>query len=228
MKSVKHSKRIEGLARLCQGAKRVIDVGCDHAQLCALLTTEWGVDHAYASDIRPGPLENARRTIQLQGLEGKITPVLCDGLEAFGPGDGDTIVIAGMGGDEISSILRRAPWVRSPEIRLVLQPMTAADRLRRSLTQGGFAIWREIVIQDSGKLYTAMEARAGKDQSGAADFAWLLSRPLTEDPLWPLYLDKLLAKYRASALGQQTAGVKDTAEQRALALLQRLWEEQVN
>jgi len=227
LQNFKRSKRMEGLARLCQGARRVVDVGCDHAQLCALLTTEGGAEHAYASDIRPGPLENARRTIRTLGLEHKITPVLCDGLDSFGPGDGDTIVIAGMGGDEISAILSRASWVRSPEIRLILQPMTAADRLRRNLVQGGFAICREIVIQDGGKLYTAMETRAGEDESGAADFLWLLSRPLTEDPLWPLYLDKLLTKYRASAQGQQTAGIKGTEEQRALALLQRIWEEQV-
>lgn len=228
MQKLKYSKRIEGLARLCQGARRVIDVGCDHAQLCALLTAERGVEHAYASDIRPGPLENARRTVRALGLEAQITPVLCDGLSAFGPGDADTIVIAGMGGDEISAIVRQAPWVRSPEIRLVLQPMTAADRLRRSLVQGGFAICREIVIQDGGKLYTAMEVRAGADESGAEDFCWLLSRSLMEDPLWPLYLEKLLAKYRASAQGQQAAGLRDTAEQRALTRLQRLWEEQVN
>ena len=58
------SKRMEGLCSLCKGAKRVIDVGCDHAQLCALLVTRYGVEHAYASDIRPGPLENAARTIR--------------------------------------------------------------------------------------------------------------------------------------------------------------------
>ena len=63
------SKRMEALADLCQGARRVIDVGCDHAQLCALLVTEYGVEHAFASDIRPGPLENARRTIAELGLK---------------------------------------------------------------------------------------------------------------------------------------------------------------
>ena len=50
------SKRMEALADLCQGARRVIDVGCDHAQLCALLVTLYGVEHAFASDIRPSPL----------------------------------------------------------------------------------------------------------------------------------------------------------------------------
>ena len=57
------SKRMEALADLCQGARRVIDVGCDHAQLCALLVTDYGGKHAFAAYIRPGPRENARRTI---------------------------------------------------------------------------------------------------------------------------------------------------------------------
>ena len=53
---MRNSKRMEGLAQLCQGARRVIDVGCDHAQLCVLLVQHYGVEYAFASDIRPGPL----------------------------------------------------------------------------------------------------------------------------------------------------------------------------
>ena len=77
---MRNSKRMEGLAQLCQGARRVIDVGCDHAQLCVLLVQHYGVEYAFASDIRPGPLENARRTIQAYGLSDCIEPRLCSGL----------------------------------------------------------------------------------------------------------------------------------------------------
>ena len=55
------SKRMEALADLCQGARRVIDVGCDHAQLCALLVTEYGVaDLKYKSTV-----ERARALIAI-------------------------------------------------------------------------------------------------------------------------------------------------------------------
>lgn len=216
------SKRMEALADLCQGARRVIDVGCDHAQLCALLVTEYGVEHAFASDIRPGPLENARRTIAELGLESRITPVLSDGLDAFGPGDGDTVIIAGMGGEEMTLILSRAPWAGDNGGQVILQPMTNIPKLRQWLTENGYNVKKERVIKEGRKVYTAMNIQKGADESGARDYAYLFGTALLQDPLWPLYKEKLLTKYGASARGQEQAGLSDTPEQRIFRLLQNL------
>lgn len=216
------SKRMEALADLCQGARRVIDVGCDHAQLCALLVTEYGVEHAFASDIRPGPLENARRTIAELGLESRITPVLSDGLDAFGPGDGDTVIIAGMGGEEMTLILSRAPWAGDNGGQVILQPMTNIPKLRRWLAENGYHVKKERVIQEGRKIYTAMNIQKGADESGAREYAYLFGTALLQDPLWPLYKEKLLTKYGASARGQEQAGLSDTPEQRIFRLLQNL------
>ena len=216
------SKRMEALADLCQGARRVIDVGCDHAQLCALLVTEYGVEHAFASDIRPGPLENARRTIAELGLENRITPVLSDGLDAFGPGDGDTVIIAGMGGEEMTLILSRAPWAGDNGGQVILQPMTNIPKLRQWLMENGYHVKKERVIKDGGKVYTAMNIQKGADESGAREYAYLFGTALLQDPLWPLYKEKLLTKYGASARGQEQAGLSDTPEQRIFRLLQNL------
>lgn len=216
------SKRMEALADLCQGARRVIDVGCDHAQLCALLVTEYGVEHAFASDIRPGPLENARRTIAELGLESRITPVLSDGLDAFGPGDGDTVIIAGMGGEEMTLILSRAPWAGDNGGQVILQPMTNIPKLRQWLTENGYNVKKERVIKEGRKVYTAMNIQKGADESGAREYAYLFGTALLQDPLWPLYKEKLLTKYGASARGQEQAGLSDTPEQRIFRLLQNL------
>lgn len=216
------SKRMEALADLCRGARRVIDVGCDHAQLCALLVTEYGVEHAFASDIRPGPLENARRTIAELGLESRITPVLSDGLDAFGPGDGDTVIIAGMGGEEMTLILSRAPWAGDNGGQVILQPMTNIPKLRQWLTENGYNVKKERVIKEGRKVYTAMNIQKGADESGARDYAYLFGTALLQDPLWPLYKEKLLTKYGASARGQEQAGLSDTPEQRIFRLLQNL------
>ena len=216
------SKRMEALADLCQDARRVIDVGCDHAQLCALLVTEYGVEHAFASDIRPGPLENARRTMAELGLESRITPVLSDGLDAFGPGDGDTVIIAGMGGEEMTLILSRAPWAGDNGGQVILQPMTNIPKLRQWLAENGYHVKKERVIQEGRKVYTAMNIQKGADESGAREYAYLFGTALLQDPLWPLYKEKLLTKYGASARGQEQAGLSDTPEQRIFRLLQNL------
>ena len=216
------SKRMEALADLCQGARRVIDVGCDHAQLCALLVTEYGVEHAFASDIRPGPLENARRTIAELGLESRITPVLSDGLDAFGPGDGDTVIIAGMGGEEMTLILSRAPWAGDNGGQVILQPMTNIPKLRQWLAENGYHVKKERVIKEGRTVYKAMNIQKGADASGAREYAYLFGTALLQDPLWPLYKEKLLTKYGASARGQEQAGLSDTPEQRIFRLLQNL------
>ena len=216
------SKRMEALADLCQGARRVIDVGCDHAQLCALLVTEYGVEHAFASDIRPGPLENARHTIAELGLESRITPVLSDGLDAFGPGDGETVIIAGMGGEEMTLILSRAPWAGDNGGQVILQPMTNIPKLRQWLAENGYHVKKERVIKEGRKVYTAMNIQKGADESGAREYAYLFGTALLQDPLWPLYKEKLLTKYGASARGQEQAGLSDTPEQRIFRLLQNL------
>ena len=145
--------------------------------------------------------------------------MLRDGLEGFGPEDADTIVIAGMGGDEIAAILERAPWTKDGRHSLVLQPMTAADRLRRWLLEHGYAIEKEVLMQDAGKIYAAMHITNGIDKSGAKDYEYLFSSSLLDDPLWPAFKGKLMEKYKTSAEGQRRAGKTGTAEQRAYALL---------
>ena len=51
-----------------------------------------------AMDVRKGPLSRAQEHIRQYGLEEYIQTRLSDGLEGLKAGEGDTLVIAGMGG----------------------------------------------------------------------------------------------------------------------------------
>ena len=64
-----------------------------------------------------------------------------------------------MGGEVISGILQRCDYIKSDAYSLILQPMTAADHLRKFLTQNGFEIEKEIAVEDNSKLYTVISAR---------------------------------------------------------------------
>lgn len=150
------NRRLEAVANLVPRGSVAADIGTDHAYLPVRLVQEGICPMAYACDIGEGPLGKARETIDRYGCRGKVLPVLGDGLEALGADRVDTIVIAGMGGDTIAGILARAPWCRGKT--LVLQPMTAADRLRRFLWEEGFCLMREKAVEDGGKLYGVMLA----------------------------------------------------------------------
>lgn len=206
--------RLRMAARLCAGAKRVIDVGCDHAQLCIHLITRCGVGHAFASDVREGPLEMARRAIAAHGLEDKITPVLCDGLSAFSPDDADTVAICGMGGENIADILARAPWTGDGRHTLVLQPMSRDRQLRLFLMDNGYTIAEERLVEEKNHLYVVMKVRAGAYRGGRHG---LFSDAMEDDPGFGRYLARLEQGFLAVTRSVSAAGGTHEEQETLLA-----------
>lgn len=135
----------------------VCDVGTDHALLPVYLVEQGIARSVIAADIGKGPLAAAQRTISRNRMEGNIHTILSDGLELVPKSDLTDIVIAGMGGETIIHILESCPW-KFNGIRLILQPMTKADVLRKWLYHNGFAIERETCAKEERFLYAVMQA----------------------------------------------------------------------
>ena len=161
MRQLELSPRLQLLADWVPRGARFADVGTDHAYLPVWLTLHGRVTSAIASDLRKGPLERARETGRTYGAEG-IDYRLGDGLVGIRPEEADTIVIAGMGGENIASILAAAPWTADGEHTLLLSPHTKAEELRLFLMDHGYAICREALVRDRGTLYPVMEVTAGE------------------------------------------------------------------
>lgn len=125
------------------GAAPLPDIGTDHAYLPVALVLSGKCPRAVVSDLREMPLENARQAIRRYHLEDRIVACLSDGLDEIAPDWAQDIVIAGMGGELIAAILARAPWLRNEGKRLILQPMTHAEDVRRFLYKNGFSILKE-------------------------------------------------------------------------------------
>ena len=92
------SLRLSAIAGLVTRGNRLVDVGCDHGYLPVSLYLDGKIPGAIAMDVRKGPLSRAQEHISQYGLDAYIETRLSDGLEALKPGEGDTLVIAGMGG----------------------------------------------------------------------------------------------------------------------------------
>ena len=211
--------RLKLAAQFCQGCTSVIDVGCDHAYLCLQLVQQ-GAARAFASDIRPGPLQAAKEHIAACGMEERVQAVLCPGLDAFGPEDADTISICGMGGEMIASILENAPWTAKGQHKLVLQPMTNGNKLRKWLQDNGYGILREALAQEGERLYVVLEVQGACGGSCGSENHYLFTNALTGDPLFPLYRAKLREKYEKSRAGKALAGLDTTEEDRILHRLE--------
>ena len=151
-------KRLACVAAMVRPGSRLADIGTDHAYLPVWLVERGICPSAIASDIGQGPLDSARRTVETAGLSSQIPCRLGDGLSTVQPGEVEDIAIAGMGGETIAAILESAPWVKDEHIRLILQPMTRAEDLRRWLLGNGFAIRQERLVRDKHHLYPVMAA----------------------------------------------------------------------
>ncbi len=126
----------------------VADVGTDHAYLPVVLLQRGLCSFAVATDIHQGPADVAAFHLASHGIgDGRAAVLLTDGLHGVEPYEPRDICIFGMGGEMIARIIEEAPWVKRPDIRLILQPMTRQDALRQYLDEHGFAIIAERMVQ---------------------------------------------------------------------------------
>ena len=200
--------RLRLLADWVPPGARLADVGTDHGYLPVWLLLHGRVASAIASDLRPGPLSRARETAGSWGVQ--MDCRLCDGLSAVAPEECDTVVIAGMGGENIAAILAAAPWTADGRHTLLLQPQSRAETLRGFLAANGYAIRREALVQDRGHLYPILEAAKGRMTLSLGQL--YCGAKLLQDPLGDRYLiDKIIQLQGVVAARSRSADPEDRA-----------------
>ncbi len=203
MRDFELTPRLRLLADWVPPGARLADVGTDHAYLPVWLRLHGRVAFAIACDLREGPLARARETGRIWGADG-VDYRLGDGLAAVSPEEADTVVIAGMGGENIAAILSRAPWTAGEGRTLLLQPQTRAETLRAFLAENGYAIRREALVEDRGVIYPVIEAGGGTMSltlgqlyGGAA---------LLRDPLGDRYIIQKILRLETAVAGLNRSG----------------------
>ena len=155
------SLRLSAIADLVTEGNRLVDVGCDHGYLPVYLIQQKKIPSAIAMDVRKGPLSRAQEHIQQYGLEEYIQTRLSDGLEGLKAGEGDTLVIAGMGGPLMERILTDGRSVRDSFSELILQPQSDIPHFRRFIQSEGWEITEEKMVEEDGKFYPMMRVVYG-------------------------------------------------------------------
>lgn len=155
---IKLKPRLRMTADMVRCGSRLADIGTDHAYLPAVLILDGTVPSAIAADLRKGPLENADTTVRDNSIEDKVQLRISDGLSFIDSNEVDDIVIAGMGGILIAEILEKAPWVKNEKYKLILQPQSHSEDLRKFLYDNGFEITEEKSCFEDEKVYICMSA----------------------------------------------------------------------
>ncbi len=157
------SKRLEIVAGFVSPGVTLLDVGSDHAYLPIALMKSGRIAAAIAGEVVEGPYQSACQNVQKEGLSQQIQVRLASGLKALSPEDGvDEIVIAGMGGRLIASILDTDPDRLEGVQTLILQPNNREYELRAWLEEHGYQVTAEAILEEAGKIYEIVVAQPGQ------------------------------------------------------------------
>ena len=158
------SIRLKTVAEAVTPGNRVADIGTDHGYVPIYLVKNNLSPGGIAMDVNKGPLEKAKEHIRAEKLSGKIATRLGNGLAPLEPGETDTVVIAGMGGDLICKILKAKPEFLIEGKELILQPQSEWFKVRQILKEYRYQIEKEWFLKEDGKYYVIIKAEPGWTQ----------------------------------------------------------------
>ncbi|MBO4637401.1 MAG: SAM-dependent methyltransferase [Clostridiales bacterium] len=159
-------KRLSDVFALAQKGSsrrsRIIDVGSDHGHLAAYAVKYGGFFSCICTDIHEAPARRSEEFLSQNGLS-SVSSVYCtNGLTGIDLLENDTIVMAGLGGNNIMDIMNEVlPRTSSnilPTVRFVFQPQKTIEGLREYLCSHGFAIEDESISMERGIYYPIISA----------------------------------------------------------------------
>ncbi|MBF0805307.1 MULTISPECIES: tRNA (adenine(22)-N(1))-methyltransferase TrmK [unclassified Streptococcus] len=157
------SKRLDIVSSFVSPGVKMLDVGSDHAYLPIALVKRGVISAAIAGEVVEGPYQSACQNVQKEGLTQQIQVRLASGLDAMTVEDEiEEIVIAGMGGRLISTILDQGQVKLQGIQTLILQPNNRENELRIWLEKHAYQIIAEEILEEAGKIYEIIVAKPGK------------------------------------------------------------------
>ncbi|MBR1796669.1 MAG: SAM-dependent methyltransferase [Clostridiales bacterium] len=205
-----HDMAVSGLSGLQD--RRLIDVGSDHGHLSIYSLINDGFSYAILTDIHDGPARRSEEAMRMYGFADKSSVYCTDGLDGVELQEGDVIVMAGLGGNNMIDILRRVVTVADPavlrSIVWCLQPQKSSDKLREFLAETGFAIIDENACEDRGIYYLIVKAVfTGEPYKLSLTEKFygpvILKREAASEPIVLKYVERLDGRFELSQRGDE-------------------------
>ncbi len=159
----KFDARLSALFRHLIPCDTIADVGCDHGLVSLYILNANLSNKVVCIDISPKCLQKTQNLLQKTKLQDRAVFLQSDGLAGAEKLPINQIVIAGMGGINISNILNAMPKL-SQDARLILQPMNNITLVRKTLNSLNKTIIRDEIIFDKNKYYHIIVAQNGKQK----------------------------------------------------------------
>ena len=188
---MKINSRLKKIGDLVEANSFCLDVGCDHALLDIYLVTRNKDIRAVASDIKEGPLEQAKNNIKRERLEDKIEVCLGSGLTTFKKGI-DTVIISGMGGRNIIGICKESPKVLKQIKTMIISPNNYQEDVKKYLTKNGFYIENEEFVKDKKFIYQIIIFKRGKKKYTKKEYFFGPIFLIKKGPLFREYYEREL------------------------------------
>lgn len=185
--------RLEAIKSMVSKCKTAADIGTDHGFVAEMLLRDNTAKKIIATDLNKGPLNRAIEYLSSRNLDEQCDFRLGSGLIVLDEKEADSIIIAGMGGDLIADILNTSKNISASAKELILQPMTAIDKLRKYLYQNNFIIIDENIVKEYHHFYFIIKAVPGNYEI-RDEIYYEISKHLLEkkDKIMIEYIDKVI------------------------------------
>nr|WP_026065237.1 tRNA (adenine(22)-N(1))-methyltransferase TrmK [Amphibacillus jilinensis] len=154
------SNRLKKIAQYLPQGAYFADIGSDHAYLPVYICKQDHSARAVAGELNNGPYLSACQHVEAYGLADRIDVIKGDGLTVIADVPVKQIVIAGMGGVLIQSILEQGKGLLDGVERLILQPNVDSHYIRKWLLSSSFHLTAEQILEEDGHIYEILVADA--------------------------------------------------------------------
>ena len=198
--------RLKEISKFVDKGSNILDLGCDHAYLSIYLVEKGIAAKALASDNKDEPLESAKANILKSSLSDKITTIKSNGLDNIKADMYDTLIIAGLGGELIASILS-SPNLNK-DATLILEGNNSEKDIRVFLDNNNYFITDEELNEDKGHYYQIIKAKKSNTKMNLDEIELSFGPIILKDktPIFKEYI-----KRNIGVLENKLTGINDTA-----------------
>lgn len=157
----KLSTRLEMVASLVPNGVNCGDIGADHGYLIINLITSNRIIKGYACENKIGPYSRLKNNVSSANLLNKISVDLSSGIRTI-PNDINCVIIAGMGGDTVCSIINESLDKLVNIDYFIVSSHSKMDEVRYLLTKLGYYIENEKTCFDMNQFYECTLFKKGR------------------------------------------------------------------